>query len=333
MVEAMVSPGGLAMGMAGVDLRVEQALPLWGIPRVGREMAEAGADADTAGLAMMRRDMARMAGMAWVDWWWMQTSVARMTEELAAMERMREATLRRYAAGTATSLDTLAVDAESAAMEAELRAMESERDAVRARIGGLLGQPGVALPPPPAALPDLALPADAPSPESDQGAAMVAMARSEAEMARKERLPMLGWMASWEGMEAPSDQFMAGLSVSVPITGRARAGAIRAADARVAAAEAQAEAMTVERDRAIAEVRARLEGRRAALASIEARLIPTAKARVEAARTAYAAGTAPVGALLDAEQAWVRAQSTEVEARARLAIEANDLALLLGGAP
>lgn len=338
MLELMVAPGGAAMGMPGARARLEQPLPGLGMPALARDMVAAEVDAEGARLAMMRRDMARMATMAFVDWWAMHEEIALMEEAMDAADAARDAALARYGTGLGGAADALAFSAESAAILAEHHLMEFEREAMGAQLNLLLHRaPDAPLPPPPDALPALAdPPAAAPRrPEAAEADAMVAMAEVEVAMARRERLPMLGVMAEWDTMAPmPEERGMVGIAVELPLAQRRRAAAVDVAEAERARAVAERARMLDELALAEEVARLRLDGQLARLSVIERELLPAAQARVDASRAAFAAGTGEVQGLLDAERGLRDARLLQVRAAAGAQLHAADLALLLtGGAP
>lgn len=331
-----VAPLSVDAHAFGWSVDVEQDLPLWGMRRLGKDMAAADADAADARLGMMRLEMARMAAMLATDWWSVHRQIVLMEETMQAVDASRDAALARYAAGKGTNADTLALVAESAAILAEHHAMQFERDVVGARINALLRRaPDAPVPPPPPALPAAAVPeGDADRPEAEEAAAMVRAAEAEVRMAKRARLPMVGWMAGWDTMqEMPEHRLMAGVMVEVPLAQAARAGAVAEAEAGRSRAQAEAARMEDAVALSVAEARLRWRGQEAALSVIEGELIPAAEARVETARAAWAAGAGDVRTLLDAERGLRDARTRQALAAAALALRAAELRLALGALP
>jgi outer membrane protein TolC len=160
---------------------------------------------------------------------------------------------------------------------------------------------------------------------------MTRAAESEARMARADRLPMVGVMAGWDAMQAmPEDRLMAGLTVQVPLDQHARAATQDAADAGVRATEAEAARTRDQVALDIATAEHRYRGQVATLDTIERALLPVARARVAAARSGFAAGTADVRTLLEAERAALDTEIRREQATATLVLRAREVELAHG---
>lgn len=329
MLDLEAAPLSFGMEEPGWRVGLSQELPLWGMRRNEKAMAAAGADAATARAAMMRRDMGRMASMAWVDWWMMHREL-RLTEEAQLFaDQARDAALRRYATGRGDSPETLALSAESSMLLAMRRGMEAEVDLVRARINNLLHREAdSALPPPPPSLPAPPPPGPAEaSPEADEAEAMARMAAAGLSMARRASLPMIGWMAGWDAMEEMLDhRLMLGLSVELPLAVRSRAGGVAAAEAEARRVDAERAAMLDRLALARAEARIRRDGARAQLELLRREVLPAAEARVAATRAAFATGSSSVQALLDAERFLRETRIEAVRVEAEWQIQSLELA-------
>lgn len=334
-LEVGVAPLSVNAHTFGWSAQVMQDLPLWGMRRTEKDMASADADAAEAQLAMMRLDLARMAAMLWADWWAIHRQIALMEASLRAVDDSRDAALSRYAAGRGASVDTLALATQSAAILAEHHLMEFEREVVRARVNALLHRPSdTALPPPPDTLLADGAEGEPDRPELVEADAMVRAAEAGVAMARRERLPMVGVMAGWDTMqEMPEHRLMAGVTVALPLSTRSRAGAVAEAEALRDRAEAERARMADAVALSVVEARLRWEGQKAATEVIEAELLPLARAQVEAARAAWAAGATDVRTLLDAERSLLDAEIRHATAAAALAMRAAELQIALGALP
>jgi cobalt-zinc-cadmium efflux system outer membrane protein len=332
MVDVSVAPGSLG-GMVGWQVQARQDLPLWGTRRAARAMADADADAASARLGMMRLELADMAAMAWIDWYTVHRDLDLVAGVSAILTELHAAVLARMGLGRATELDALQIEAELGWLEAQTRALEAERDVVGARVNTLLHRdPAAELPAPPPSLDRPASPNEGGArPELAETAAMTRAAESEARMARADRLPMVGVMAGWDAMQAmPEDRLMAGLTVQVPLDQHARAATQDAADAGVRATEAEAARTRDQVALDIATAEHRYRGQVATLDTIERALLPVARARVAAARSGFAAGTADVRTLLEAERAALDTEIRREQATATLVLRAREVELAHG---
>lgn len=321
------------VGMPGWQVEVRQDLPLWGERRAAAAMAAGDADAAAADLEMMRLDLADMAAMAWADWYSLDRESALIARTRAKLDEVRAAVVARVGTGRATDLDVLQIDAERGWLSTQARSIATERDVAAYRINTLLHRDAEAVVlPPPSTLPRPELPSgEARRPELAETAAMTRAAEAEERMARADRLPMLGAMAGWDSMQAmPEDRLMVGLSVRVPLDQRARSAAVDAGTAGVAVARAaeQKAQDTIAGDIAIAERRFR--GQAETLDLLEQEVLPIARARVAAARDAYASGSADVRQVLEAERGALDAEVRREEALALLVVRAREVDLARG---
>ena len=123
---------------------------------------------------------------------------------------------------------------------------------------------------------------------------------------------------------------MAGVSVEVPLDQKARAAKVDAAAAGVAVARADAARSTDRVREEIATAERRYRADADVLASIERDVLPVARARVVAARAGYAAGTADLRQLLDAERAGLEAETRHQQQLATLVLRVRELELARG---
>ncbi len=337
MVDLSLAPLSITSGMIGWDARVSQDLPLWGVRRAAKDRAGADADAAEARLTMMRLDLARMSAMAWADWYVTHSEITLMQHTIELLAHIEDAASARLATGKSAELDVLQTRAEAAGLAASLPLLQAERDAVAAQINTLLHRPlETPVPPPPAPTvpPEPGAPSTPRRPELAEADAMVRAAQAGERMARLDRLPMLGWMLEWDGMQQmPEMRLMGGVSIQIPLALRSRAGAVREGEASVAAAEAGRTKMADAVSLDVRTAQLRYSGQAEAVRVIDAELIPATDARVEAARAAFSAGMQDLRPLLDAERAAMDAGIRHAQALAALQLRAADLEIALGSTP
>lgn len=331
MVDASVAPLTLG-GMPGWQVEVRQDIPAWGVRRAARDMADADADAAGLRLDMMRLDLADMAAMAWADWYALHRELDLTAATVSVLRETRAATLSRVAIGRASDLDVLQIDAEIGWLSTRRLSLDAERDVVAYRINTLAHRPidaDVAAPPsallvsPPAT--------QGVRPEIAESLAMTRAAEAQERMARADRLPMLGVMTGWDAMQAmPEDRWMAGVSVQVPLDQKARTAEVEAAAAGVAVARAESARTDdqVKEDIATAERRYRADAD--VLAALETEVLPVARARLAAARSAYASGAADLRQLLDAERAGLESETRHEQQLATVVLRAREIELAHG---
>lgn len=331
MVDVSLAPLSLG-GMPGWQVEVRQDLPLWGTRRAARDMADADADGAESQLEMMRLDLAEMAAMAWADWYAVHREVDLTEASLTVLRETRATTLSRLAAGGATDLDVLQVDAERGWLRVRTRSLATEQDVVAIRINTLAHRPtDEPVDPPPVAVRAPMPTGSGERPELAESAAMTRAAEAGEHMARADRLPMIGLMTGWDAMQAmPEDRWMAGVAVQVPLDQKARAAKVDAAEAGVAATRADASRVQDRVAERVATAERRLHGDAEVLAALERDVLPVARARVEAARSGYAAGTVDLRQLLEAERASLEADTRREQQLATVVLRARELELARG---
>lgn len=331
MVDVSVAPLTLG-GMPGWQVEVRQDIPTWGVRRAALDMADADADAAELRLDMMRLDLADMTAMAWADWYAVHRELDLTAATVAVLRETRAMTLSWVAIGRASDLNVLQIDAEIGWLNTRRLSLAAERDVVAYRINTLSHRPIDAdVKDPPSVLLVLPPATQGVRPEIAESFAMTRAAEAQERMARADRLPMLGVMTGWDAMqEMPKDRWMVGISVQVPLDQKARTAEVEAAAAGVALARAESERTDdrLKEDIATAERRYRADVE--VLAALEAEVLPVARARLAAARSAYASGAADLRLLLDAERAGLEAETWHEQQVATVVLRARELEIAHG---
>jgi outer membrane protein TolC len=299
-----------------IMVTVRQTLPLLGMTRARRTVAEREAATAAVEASALERRLLTEAKRAFLD-------AALAERNLAVNERLHAvvastvaAADAKYRAGRAVQAELLRAQEELLTLDNERLDFERARDEAHARLRALLGRDGDAplgvaeLPPPPTIPPaaELLARAVAASRELARARAAVAEAEARREVARRENRPEVTLWASYM-VNAPftgrgTDTFTVGASTTLPIfSSLRRRPALSAADAEIAARKAAVEAV---RRRVESEVRTALlqieSARRHVVLHVD-KMIPLAELALESAQAAYAADRTPFSTLLEAARA------------------------------
>lgn len=295
--------------MTTLALMASQTLPAPG--RRGLRAALTAADAEQVGEALarterrLRADVQRGVVAA-------QEAQALLVLAQAQTELWREAegaARARYAVGQGAQQDVLRVQVELTRARQQELEQGLALDLTRTEMARLLGreQPLAGQPPPlpnpvpwSEAQPELEARLEAASPELNAGRHGLRAEQTRVALARQAARPDVTVQAGYMHRGGLDPMWQAGLSVDLPVRGRARALARAEAEARLQAARAQNEA---QRQR----LRARTQARLLALRNLEqvaelyARgIIPQGRLGVEAAVAGFQAGKVPFTTVLEA---------------------------------
>ncbi|MGH9465550.1 MAG: TolC family protein [Thermoanaerobaculia bacterium] len=298
----------------GQELELGQELPYPGKRRLRGDLAAAEAEASRQDVESLRLELAMRASLLFDDYYQVHRALAINAEHVALLEDFQRVATARYAAGLAAQQDPLQAEVELAHLLHDGVILGSEREIVVAEINALLHRtPGASLPPPPA---ELAPPARGTVEEAgleEQALAarpalraldeMVRARQAEVELARLEGRPDFGVMSSYNSMWSDSEhRFMVGAGINLPIwRTRVRAG-IAEAEARLAAAQSEREALVDEIRREVRTAGQRLGEAHHILELYESRMLPAASDQVQAALSGFRTGRNDFLALIEAER-------------------------------
>lgn len=315
MVSYSLAPLSIAGGAPfGQRIEIEQKLPIANRRDLAGEVALAEAEAAHDDVEAVRLRLAAMASSMFDDYYLTARALEVDAHHRSLLEEMRASAEAQYTAGRAAQQDPLQADVELAMLDRDRLTHETERKVAIAQINGLLHRaPGASLPPPPKqlavppgdtlderAMTDAALSA---RPELRAQDARIRRGTAARQLADRAAWPELGVMASYDSMwDMPEHRWMVGVSVEVPLARGRRAAARDGADA-------ETEQATLVRERIADEIRVevrtsieRVAEARAALALYEQRLLPAARAQVEAARAGFIANRNEFQAVIVAER-------------------------------
>jgi outer membrane protein TolC len=141
-------------------------------------------------------------------------------------------------------------------------------------------------------------------------------------------------MASYNSMWAmPEHQWMVGVSLNLPIQLGRREGAVEASEARIAQVQAELSGMTDEIRVEVEQARQRLIEAGHVVHLYRERLLPAARAQIEAARAGYVTGSSTFQGLIDAERSLRNVELDYQEALAALGERRAQLVRTLGRIP
>lgn len=328
MVSYSIAPLSIAGDVPfGQRIEIAQKLPITSRRGLAGEVALAEAEAARDNEQAVRLRLAAMASSLFDDYYVADRALEVDAHHRGLLEQMRESALAQYAAGRASQQDPLQADLELAMIDREKLMHETERDVVIAQINGLLHRnPAATLPPPPKQLPapaaaklderTLVETALRERPELRGQDARIRRGEAARKLADRVAWPDLGVMASYDSMwEMPEHRWMVGVSVEVPLARGRRAAAREEAEAETDEARFMRERMADEIRVEVRTAAERLAEARAALSLYETRILPAARAQVDAARAGFVADQNEFQSVVTAERS-LRHVTLEIE-RAR----------------
>jgi outer membrane protein TolC len=298
----------------GQVVRLEQRFPAPGKLRFAGQVALAEAEARQADYEAVRLTLALMASSLFDDYYRATRLLALNAEHRRLIEDIRASAMVQYEAGRVSQQDPLQAEVELAHVIHQRVMLEAQRDVVVSQINGLLHRrPELPLPEPPARMSPPAL--DVPATESLQHQAIesrpelraahstLRAADSSMDLAKRTYAPEIGILGEYNSMWAETQhQWMTGVSLNLPLQIRSRRGAVDEAQARTRLAAAELSAMQDEVRVEVDQARQRLLEAQHVVRLYQERLIPAARAQIDAAEYAYQTGRNSFQALVDAER-------------------------------
>ncbi|KPK17395.1 MAG: hypothetical protein AMJ62_01460 [Myxococcales bacterium SG8_38] len=298
----------------GQVVRLEQRFPTPGKLRFAGQVALAEAEAEQANYEAVRLTLALMASSLFDEYYRVTRLLALNEEHRQLIEDIRASAMVQYEAGRVSQQDPLQAEVELAHIIHQRVVLQSQRDVVVAQINGLLHQrPDLPLPaPPPRTQPP---PMDIEASESLQREAIESRpelraaqseqraADSTVSLAKRSYSPEIGLMGEYNSMWAETEhQWMTGVSLNLPLQIRARKGAVNEAEARAQQAAAELSAVRDDVRVEVDQARRRMLEARHVVRLYQERLIPAARAQIDAAEFGYETGRNSFQALIDAER-------------------------------
>ncbi|MFZ1865525.1 MAG: TolC family protein [Polyangiales bacterium] len=321
----------------GQVVKLEQRFPTPGKLRFAGEAALAEAEAKQADYESVRLTLALMASSLFDEYYRATRLVDLNEEHRQLIEDIRASAMVQYEAGRVSQQDPLQAEVELAHIIHERVMLESQRDVIVAQINGLLHQrPELPLPAPPREMepPVLNVPdTESLQQEAIEGRPELHAAQSElhaadsaVSLAKRNYSPEIGLLGEYNSMWAQTQhQWMAGVSLNLPLQIRSRKGAVEEAEAHTQRAEAELSAMRDEVRVEVDQARKRLLEARHVVRLYQDRLIPAALAQIDAAEFGYETGRNSFQALIDAERSLRTLQVQYEDALASLGQRAAEL--------
>jgi outer membrane protein TolC len=303
-------------------IELRQKFPWPGKRELAGAAVLADAEAAEADFETLRLDLAQATVDAFDDLYVAARALEVNTHHHELLERIEKSALAQYTVGHGSQQDPLEVRAEIIALDRERLMLETQQRGARAKINRLLRRRADAeLPAAPAKL-DLEPVAPAGTDLHPRQRAATARIRArEADIAHAERAfyPDFELMATYDSFWDPWQQrVMVGVGVEIPLQRGKRRAAVEMARAEQAKATAElasvSDMLGEDRDRARREVDEATQ----ALELYDKQLLPTARARADAALAGFTAGQNPFTTVVMAEHAFRDVELHVEQARADL---------------
>lgn len=329
----------------GGRIELRQMLPLGGKRGAARAVAAAEADVATAEVGSVRLELAQMASELYDEYYVVGRAQTINEHHRGLVVEMEASANAQYIVGRASQADPLMARMKAAELARDQIELASQRDQIVAQLNGLLHRvPDAPLPPPPDELvtapspagttAELALRALDRHPDRVAARARIRSARAETAMARRERVPDLELMASYDSMaEMPEHRWMVGAMINLPLARGRRNAAVDAARAETRRMEREDERLVDTMRVEIERVRRQVVAAEALVALDDRTVIPAARARLDAANAGFIANQNQFIAVIDAEEGLRQAELEREMARAELSQRRAALARAVGLVP
>lgn len=298
----------------GQTLELSQQLPFPGKRSLRGEMALAEASAMREELEELRLRLALTASSLFDDLFVVHRALVITDEHLRLLEQLKRSAEAQYVAGRASQQDALQAEVELSDVLREKVVLESARERLWVQLNGLLHRsPQAPLPPPPD---ELAVPVEEPAPserlqdlalrqrpELDGLRSRLGGREAAVRLAQRDYYPDLRVMGSYNSMwmDTPH-QFMAGVSINIPLDFSKRRAAVREAEANLQRLRLQEEHLLNDIRVEVAQARTRLVEARRVVTLFRERLVPAARDQVAAARAGFETGKNSFQSLMEAER-------------------------------
>jgi outer membrane protein TolC len=298
----------------GQVVRLEQRFPTPGKFRFAGDVALAEAEAMRGNYEGVRLTLALMASSLYDEYYRVTRVLVLNDEHRQLIEDIKASAMVQYESGRASQQDVLQAEVELAHIIHQRVVLESERKVIRAQINGLLHQrPELELPAPRQRMtpPSIEVPqteglqqaALGRRPELHAARSQLRAAGSAVELAKRDYSPEIGLMGEYNSMWAEKEhRWMTGVSLNLPLQIRSRKGAVDEAQARAEQAAAELSTMHDEVRVEVEQARQRVLEAQHVVHLYQVRLIPAARAQIEAAEFGYDTGRDSFQALIDAER-------------------------------
>lgn len=328
----------------GYAVSIRQKLPWFGKRGLDTEIRAAEARATEYDSDTLARELGLTAASLYVHYFVVARSTEINAAHLVLVQTLREAAAAQFSSGHGSVEDELQAEAELTELEHDAVTLASDREVTVAQMNELLHRaPETPLPPPPDELPqppkfdvksDLATQGKRVTSQRPDILALeqrAAAARAQGERAERDAYPDFTLSTEYNSMwDLPQHRWMVGFEFNLPVFSARREGAIDEAHAARSQLELDAERA---RDAARTQVfvaAQRLSESKHLVGLFEARLLPLARRRIEAARAAFSASQSPFAALIEAERSSRRTDLEYQMTRAECVLRQAELEHALG---
>lgn len=311
----------------GQRIELSQKLPWPGKRALAKDAAVADAAVMRGDFRAAQLEVATLASQLYDDAYLSARALEVNDQHRALIEQMKNVAEARMASGRGSTQDALQAEVELGHLERDRVMLETERITIAARINGLLHRdPDAALPPPPLELSLPSVPSTAASlaplavegrPQRAAAEARIHAGETRVRIAERAYYPDFEIMGSYDSMwDVAQHRWMVGVAIDVPIQRGKRDADASAARARVAQAQAT-------RDRTVDDIRVEVTRAHREIEEAihvvhlyETRLLPAARAQVEAALAGFTTGQNDFPAVISAERGLREVELATFRARA-----------------
>lgn len=351
MLDGMLAPRSL--GTSAVEpayrIGITQEFPIFGQRGLRRRAAQDEAEVAALDFETARLDLLRDVRQAYFDFYRVCRGQETNRELVGLMSESRRVALAKYSSGTVGQTDPLQAETELAMLEHDGVVLGQQRRMTLARLRALLHLPqNTPLPEPPRDLPA----PDAPDtgewleaqmhpkwPELAAAEASVRAREASIALARRERLPSLGFSAAYDRFWSETElRPSIGVSLNLPLNLGRLAAQQREAQAALSKAESERKAVHDRIEQRIEEASASLGLYLHDIEIMRGAVIPATERSLKAVRASYEANRSDFLTLLNATRdlarvrlelydAEVMAQQAQAELKRALAADATTPAL------
>jgi len=330
-----VAPGSLVGGSLSTRVDLRQGLPFPGTIEATAASLEASAEAVEADVLAFGSVLALEAARLYDRLAWTRASDEVLVQHLALLDELRVSVEVRYATAATLALALAEVDVARAHVEHRRMLLASGGRQALVALNALMGQDPelVVLVEALSEPPGLAGQAEL-RPELVAARERVRSAEHHQEVVRLDSLPSFAVSGTYNSMwMSPKDRWMVGVAVEVPLHAAARGAEIEEAEALVARAGANSDALELTLRAEALQAEVRYDEALDVLSLYEQRLMPSAELSVELARSAFEAGSVDFDVLIDAERTLRDTEIDRLTALATAWTAQAELKVARGGQP
>ena len=297
----------------GQSIRLEQAFPWPKKLGLAGDTALANAEVAQAGYEIVRLDLALMASMLFEEYAQVVRLLELNDEHRVLTEDIKAAAVAQYSTGRAPQQEPFQAEVELSHVVHERVLLESKRKVVMAQINQLLHRTPSAPIGLPKREPFVSTKVDASEalqeialeqrPEIRARHSQIRGRQSEHMLRRREYFPDFSVMGEYNSMWAQKEhRWMVGASLNLPIQIKSRHAAVDQANAALRQAKAERDGMTDAVRSEVEQARQHVLEAEHVLALYQSRLLPAARAQIDAATIGYKTGRNSFHALIDSER-------------------------------